>query len=63
MTAVFIYSILVERNGSAVELRTLNYNIPGSYPVLRVNTLSKFGHSTLLLLTQLYKLIPGNRQW
>ena len=28
-----------------------------------VKTLGKFFHSTLLQFTQLYKLVPGNRQW
>ena len=41
-----------EYNGSGVELRTLNYENPGSN---RVKTLGKFFHYTLLQFTQLYK--------
>ena len=43
----------VERNGSGVELRTLDYKNPGLNPVL--HTLGKFVHSTLLQFIQLYK--------
>ena len=39
----------VERNGSGVELRTLDYENPGSNPVLWCF------QSTLLQFTQLYK--------
>ena len=44
----------VERNGSGVELRTLDHENPGSNPV---KTLGKFFHSMLLLFTQLYEYL------
>ena len=37
---------LVERSGSGVELRTLDYENPGSNPGCVVKTLGKFFHST-----------------
>ena len=43
----------VERSGSGVELRTLDYENPGSNPGCGVKTLGKFFHSTLLQFTQL----------
>ena len=49
---VFVY---VERSGSVVELRTLDYENPGSNPGCGVKTLGKFFHSTLLQFTQLFK--------
>ena len=45
----------VERSGSRVELRTLDYENPGSNPGCGVKTLGKFFHSTLLQFTQLNK--------
>ena len=45
----------VERSGSGVELRTLDYENPGSNPGCCVKTLGKFFHSTLLQYTQLNK--------
>ena len=45
----------VERSGSRVELRTLDYENPGSNPGCGVKTLGKFFHSTLLQFTQLFK--------
>ena len=45
----------VERSGSGVELRTLDYENPGSNPGCGVKTLGKFFHSTLLQFTQLNK--------
>ena len=45
----------VERSGSGVELRTLDYENPGSNPGCSVKTLGKFFHSTLLQFTQLNK--------
>ena len=45
----------VERSGSGVERRTLDYENPGSNPGCGVNTLGKFFHSTLLQFTQLNK--------
>ena len=45
--------IHVERSGSGVELRTLDYENPGSNPGCGVKTLGKFFHSTLLQFTQL----------
>ena len=45
----------VERNGSGVELRTLDYENPGSNPGCGVKTLGTFFHSTLLQFTQLIK--------
>ena len=45
----------VERSGSGVELRTLDYENPGSNPCCGVKTLGKFFHSTLLQFTQLFK--------
>ena len=50
----FNYYIL-ERSGSGVELRTLDYENPGSNPGCGVKTLGKFFHSTLLQFTQLNK--------
>ena len=46
---------LVEHSGSGVELRTLDYENPGSNPGCGVKTLGKFFHSTLLQFTQLNK--------
>ena len=43
----------VERSGSGVELRILDYENPGSNPGCGVKTLGKFFHSTLLQFTQL----------
>ena len=43
--------IFVERNGSGVELRTLDYENPGSNPGSDAKTLGKFFHSTLLQFT------------
>ena len=45
----------VERSGSAVELRTVDYENPGSNPGCGVKTLGKFFHSTLLQFIQLNK--------
>ena len=45
----------VERSGSGVELRTLDYENPGSNPGCGVKTMGKFFHSTLLQFTQLNK--------
>ena len=45
--------VVVERSGSGVELRTLDYENPGSNPGCGVKTLGKFFHSTLLQFTQL----------
>ena len=44
---------LVERSGSGVELRTLDYENPGLNPGCGVQTLGKCFHSTLLQFTQL----------
>ena len=44
----------VERNGAGVELRTLDYEKPGSKLVLLIFWVDKFFHSTLLQFTQLY---------
>ena len=44
-----------KRSGSGVELRTLDYENPGSNPGCGVKTLGKFFHSTLLQFTQLNK--------
>ena len=43
----------LEHSGSGVELRTLDYENPGSNPGCSVKTLGKFFHSTLLQFTQL----------
>ena len=48
-------TVYVERSGSGVELRTLDYENPGSNPGCGVKTLGKFFHSTLLQFTQLFK--------
>ena len=48
-------TILVERSGSGIELRTLDYENPGSNPGCGVKTLGTFFHSTLLQFTQLNK--------
>ena len=45
----------VERSGSGVELRTLDYENPRSNPGCCVKTLGKFFHSTLVQFTQLNK--------
>ena len=45
--------VYVERSGSGVELRTLDYENPGSNPGCGVKTVGKFFHSTLLQFTQL----------
>ena len=45
----------IECSGSGVELRTLDYENPGSNPDCGVKTLGKFFHSTLLQFTQLFK--------
>ena len=52
----------VERSGSGVELRALDYENPGSNPGCSVKTLGKFFHSKLLQFTQLNKSVPGCRQ-
>ena len=48
-------TLAVERSGSGVELRNLDYENPGSNPGCGVKTLGKFFHSTLLQFTQLNK--------
>ena len=45
----------VDHSGSGVELRTLDFENPGSNPGCSVKTLGKFFHSTLLQFSQLYK--------
>ena len=50
-----LHTLIVERSGSGVELRTLDYENPGSNPGCGVKTLGKFFHSTLLQFTQLFK--------
>ena len=45
----------VERHGSEVALRSLDYENPGSNPGWGVKTLGKYFHSTLLQVTQLFK--------
>ena len=45
----------IERSDSGVELRTLDYENPGSNPGGSVKTSGKFFHSTLLQFTQLNK--------
>ena len=45
--------ILVERSGSGGELRTIDYDNPGSNPGCGVKTLGKLFHSTLFQFTQL----------
>ena len=47
------YDLVVERSGLGVELQTLNYDNPGSNPVLQCETLGQFFYSTLLQFTQL----------
>ena len=52
-----LYNILMSNeSGSGVELRTLDYENPGSNPGCGVKTLGKFFHSTLLQFTQLNKM-------
>ena len=53
LVVVVVLIILLERSGSGVELRTLDYENPGSNPGCSVKTLGKFFHSTLLQFTQL----------
>ena len=48
-----VFVCVVERSGSGVDLRTLDYENPGSNPGCGVKTLGKFFHSTLLQFTQL----------
>ena len=50
-----LLDITLERSGSGVELRTLDYENPGSNPGCGVKTLGKLFHSTLLQFTQLFK--------
>ena len=45
----------LERSGSGVELRTLDYENPVSYPGSGVKTLGTFFHSTLLQFIRLNK--------
>ena len=45
----------VERCGSGVDLRTLDYENPGSNLGCGIKTFGKFVHSTLLQFTQMYK--------
>ena len=47
--------ITVERIGSGVELRTIDYENPGLNPGCDIKNLGKFFHSTLLQFTQLNK--------
>ena len=54
-SAVAQVIVIVERSGSGVGLRTLDYENPGSNPGCGVKTLGKFFHSTLLQFTQLNK--------
>ena len=49
------WGVTVERSGSGVELRPLDYENPGSNPGCGVKTLGKFFHPTLLQFTQLNK--------
>ena len=51
----YIISVFVERHGSGVALRTLDYENPGSNSGCGGKTLGKFFHSTLLQFTQLFK--------
>ena len=51
------------RRGSWVEIRTLDYENPGSNPGCGVKTLGKVFHSTLLQFTQLNKWVLDCRQW
>ena len=44
-----------KHSGSGEELRTLDFENPGSNPGCDVKTLGKFFHSTLLQFTQLNK--------
>ena len=52
--------LYLERSGSGVELRTLDYENPGSNPGCGVKTLGKFFHSTLLQFTQLFLTIDSD---
>ena len=52
---IHYYIAFVEGCGSVVELRTLDYENPGSNPGCGAKTLGKCFHSTFLQLTQLYK--------
>ena len=47
--------VSIERSGSGVELRTFDYENPGSNPDCGVKTVGKFFHSTLLQFFQLNK--------
>ena len=56
MTCLRCRFVVIERSGSEVELRTLDYEKPGSNPGCGVKkTLGKFFHSRLLQFTQLNK--------
>ena len=56
LAGVITVRLPVERSGSGVELRTLDYENPGSNPGCGVKTLGKFFHSTLVQFTQLNKM-------
>ena len=57
-----IVILCMERSGSGVELRTLDYENPGSNHGCGAKTFGRFFHSTLLQFTQLNKWVPGYRQ-
>ena len=44
-----------------IELRTLNYDNPGSNDVLPCQTVGRFFHYTLLQVSQLYECVHGYR--
>ena len=55
ITGKYIAILICRGSGSGVELRTLDYENPGSNPGCGVKTLGTFFHSTLLQFTQLNK--------
>ena len=55
---------MLERGSSAVECRTRNQGSPGpNPPLLPFQSLGIFILSTMPQFTQLYKRVPGYRQW
>ena len=55
MLTIIMHDTVVERSGSGVELRTLDYENPGSNPVLRCLNLGQVFSLYIAELTRLYK--------
>ena len=56
-------ALCVERGSSEVECQTLNRGSLTLNPVFTILKLGNFIFSTIFLFTQLYKWVPGYRQW